>query len=37
MYDIYVNRLHTLGTEFYADGLMQLPNLEGAAYFGRYE
>ena len=34
---IWIDCIHWVQKLLYADGLMQLPNLEGTAYFGRYE
>ena len=34
---MWIDCIHWVQKLLYADGLMQLPNLEGTAYFGRYE
>ena len=34
---MWIDCKHWVQKLLYADGLMQLPNLEGTAYFGRYE
>ena len=34
---MWIDCIHWVQKLLYADGLMRLPNLEGAVYFGRYE
>ena len=34
---MWIDCIHWVQKLLHADGLMQLPNLEGAVYFGRYE